>query len=62
MILTQAYAYSVDEVVLEKLNNHSRKQESLGKYIWSTIIPEIQIYNWFDKEKNITFMCALMSV
>lgn len=62
MFLAPAFDYQADDEVLLNLNNHTRKQTSLGKSIRSITISGIQVCNWADKTNKLTFLRELMSI
>ena len=62
MFLTPAFDYFAEDEIKEKLNNHTRKQASLGKSLRSITISGIRVSNWADRSKESTFLRELMAV
>ena len=62
MFLAPAFDYQANDEVLLGLNNHTRKQTSLGKSIRSITISGIQVSNWADKTNKLTFLRELMLI
>ena len=62
MILAPAFDYQAEDEVHLSLNNHTRKQSSLGKSIRSITISGIQVSNWADKTNKLTFLRELMAI
>ena len=62
MILAPAFNYQAEDEVNLSLNNHTRKQSSLGKSIRSITISGIQVSNWADKTNKLTFLRELMGI
>ena len=50
MILTKVYDYFAEDNIKESLDNHARKQTSLGKSMRSTIISGVQLINWANSK------------
>ena len=62
MILTPAFDYSLDDSTKANLENHARKQASLGKSLRSTTISGVQLNNWSSRAKTSTLLRDLMEV
>ena len=62
IFLTPAFDYSAEDEIREKLNNHTRKQASLGKSLRSITISGIRVSNWADRSKESTILRELMAV
>ena len=62
MILTKAFDYFAEDDVKANLENHSRKQTSLGKSMRSTVVTGVQLNNWADSAKTNTLLHELMAV
>ena len=62
MILTPAYDYFAEDDVKSSLDNHSRKQTSLGKSLRCTTISGVRMNNWANSAKTSTLLQSLMAV
>ena len=62
MILTPAFDYFAEDDVKASLENHSRKQISLGKSLRCTTISGVRVNNWATSDKSSTLLQSLMTV
>ena len=62
MLLAKAFDYYADDDVKETLDNHARRQTSLGSSLCSTVITGVQLCNWSCSNKTSTLLRDLMEV
>ena len=62
LLLAKAFDYFADDDVKEQLDNHARKQASLGSSLRSTIVTGVQLCNWANSKKTSTLHRDLMEV
>ena len=62
MLLTKPFDYFADDDVKENVDNHARRQASLGKALRSITITGIQLCNWSNSKKTSTLFRDLMEV
>ena len=58
----KSFDYIAEDDEKEKLENHVRKQSSLGKSIRCTTISGVQLNNWTSSAKDHTLLRELMAV
>ena len=62
MLLVKAFDYFADDDVKEHIDNHARKQTSLGSSLRSTVVTGVQLCNWSDSDRTSTLHKSLMDV
>ena len=62
MVFCPVFDYFASDEVKQKIVDHSRNQESLGKSVKCITASGVQLNNWFNKEKRYTLLRHLMSI
>ena len=62
LLLAKAYDYFADDDAKEQIDNHARKQTTLGSSLRSTVISGVQLCNWSNSTKSSTLHRDLMAI